>query len=167
VKWSSIFCMFGMALTRPSLTTQLTSGVNVFAHVRAKGGHFDRLLWQYEYCRNSRSKCPPFAIWQEAFLFLSNVKRFLDCFFWKSPQFQTYNFRKVVRQHTEGMVESIIWVLLEIYLSFQQWKNFNNPLRIDKIIAMSLVYYYFWDTVCIYTVYIRCICMYRQKQPAT
>jgi len=23
---------------------------------------------------------------------------------------QTFNFRKVVRQHTEGMVESILWV---------------------------------------------------------
>jgi len=46
-----------------------------------------------------------------------------------------------VRQHTEGMVGSIIWILLEIYLSFQQWKNFENPLIIDKVIAMSLVYY--------------------------
>ena len=25
-------------------------------------------------------------------------------FFWKSPRIQTYNFRKVVRQHTEGMM---------------------------------------------------------------
>ena len=33
--------------------------------------------------------------------------------------------------------------LLEIYLSFQQWKNFENLLRIDKVIAMSLVYYFF------------------------
>ena len=32
----------------------------------------------------------------------------------------------------EGMVGSIIWVLLEIYLSFQQWNNFENALRIDK-----------------------------------
>ena len=30
------------------------------------------------------------------------------------------NFRMVVRQHIKGMVESIIWVLLEIYFSFQQ-----------------------------------------------
>jgi len=28
-----IFCIFGMALTRPSLTVQLTSGVDVFAYV--------------------------------------------------------------------------------------------------------------------------------------
>jgi len=31
---------------------------------------------------------------------------------------RTSNFRKVVRQHTEGMVEGIIWILLEIYLAF-------------------------------------------------
>ena len=39
------------------------------------------------------------------------------------------------------MVGSIIWVLLEIYLAFQQLKNFENPLRIDKVIAMSLVWF--------------------------
>jgi len=52
---------------------------------------------------------------------------------------RTFNFRKVVRQHTEGVVGSIIWVLLKIYLAFLQLKNFENPLRIDKAIAMSLV----------------------------
>jgi len=41
-------------------------------------------------------------------------------FFEKLPQFRTSNFRKVVRQHTEGMVGNIILVLLEIYLAFQQ-----------------------------------------------
>ena len=30
---SSVCCMFGMAMTRPSLTMQLTSGVGVFVHV--------------------------------------------------------------------------------------------------------------------------------------
>ena len=49
----------------------------------------------------------------------------------------------VVWQRTEEMVESIIWVLLEIYFSFQQWKNFENSLMIDKVVAMSLVYYFF------------------------
>jgi len=48
-----------------------------------------------------------------------------------------------VRQHTEGMV---VRVLLEIYFSFQQWKYFENSFSIDKVIAMSLVYF-FWDTV--------------------
>jgi len=46
---------------------------------------------------------------------------------------------------------SIILIMLEIYFSFQQWKNFENLLRIDKVIAMRLVYYFFWDTVYITT----------------
>jgi len=37
------------------------------------------------------------------------MTRFLD-FFWKLPQIQTSNFRKVVRQHTEGMEGTITWV---------------------------------------------------------
>jgi len=45
------------------------------------------------------------------------------------------------------MVGSIVGTVLEIYLSFQQWKNFENTLRIDKVIAMSMVYYFFGDTV--------------------
>ena len=53
-----------------------------------------------------------------------------------------------MQQHTEGMVESITQVLLENYFFFKQWKHFENPLRTDKVIAMSLVYYIlFWDTV--------------------
>ena len=59
-------------------------------------------------------------------------------FFGNYHNFITSNFRKVVRQHTEVMEGNIIWVLLEIYLAFQQWKNFENPLRIDKVTAMSL-----------------------------
>jgi len=46
-------------------------------------------------------------------------------FFWKLPQFHASNVCKVVWQH-------IVRVLLEIYLAFQQWKNFENPLRIDN-----------------------------------
>jgi len=62
----------------------------------------------------------------------------------------TSNFHKVVQQQTEGMVGSIIWILLEIYFSFQQWKNFENPLEIDKVIMMSLVYYDSEDTDTVY-----------------
>jgi len=51
----------------------------------------------------------------------------------------TSNFCKVMWQHTEGMMGSIIWILLEIYFFFQQWKDFENPLRIDKGIAMSVL----------------------------
>ena len=39
MNWSSVFCMFGMALTRPSLTMQLMSGVDVCADK-------SRTLWQ-------------------------------------------------------------------------------------------------------------------------
>jgi len=83
-----------------------------------------------------------------------DISVFIECdtifmlFFWKLPQFHTSDFRRVMRQRTEGMVDSITWVLFEIYLAFQQWKNFENPLRIDKVITMSLVYYFF-GTQCI------------------
>ena len=96
--------------------------------VRTKGRHLEQLLWQYS------------ATWRDVSVFAKCD--FIDCFIWKLPQIRTYNSRKVVGQHTEGMVVSIIWVLLEIYFSFQQWKNVENPLRIDKVIAMSLVYYF-------------------------
>jgi len=109
-------------------TASLTNGMDVFAHVGGQKADFDQ---QYS------------ATWQETFQFLSNVSRFLACFFWKLPQFHTSNFRKVVRQHTEGMVGSATWVFFEIYLAFQQWKNFENPLRIDKVIAMSSVCSFF------------------------
>jgi len=69
--------------------------------------------------------------------------------FWKLPHIRTSNFCKVVCQHTEGMVGRIIWVLLEIYFSFQQWETCENPLRTDKVIAMSLAYYFF-GTQCIH-----------------
>jgi len=40
------------------------------------------------------------------------------------------------------MVGSIIWVLLgNLVLSSSE--SFENPLRIDKVIAMSLMYYFF------------------------
>jgi len=50
---------------------------------------------------------------------------------------------QTLRVLCEGMMRSIIWFLLEIYFSFQQWRNFENSLRNDKVIAMSLVYYLF------------------------
>ena len=38
-------------------------------------------------------------------------------------------------------------ILLEIYCSLQQWKNFVNRSRIDKVIAMVRVVPFFWLTV--------------------
>ena len=58
--------MFGMALTRPSLTMQLTSGMDVFAHVSGQtadtlSNHSDNFQPYDELCQ-----------------LLSNVTRFLD-----------------------------------------------------------------------------------------
>jgi len=36
-------------------------------------------------------------------------------------------------------VGNLIWILLEIHCSLQQWKNFANRSRIDKVIAMDRV----------------------------
>jgi len=71
------------------------------------------------------------------------------CIFFRYAKTRPYNFCRVVRQHAECMVGNIIRILLEIYFYFHQWKNFENPLRIDKVITVSLVYryYFFWDTV--------------------
>ena len=111
-----------------------------------------------ECCHNSCSKCPPFArtharrrprqsltakhaenaasvhntsldeiVW--VFVQKSKNVTFSSAFSSKYAKTRTSNFRKVVRQHTEGMVESIIWVLYKIYLDFRQWKNFENPLN--------------------------------------
>ena len=52
-----------------------------------------------------------------------------------------------MQQHTESIVGNITWILLQIYVAFQQWKNFENPLRINKVIGMNSVYYFFGDTV--------------------
>jgi len=139
VNWSSIFCMFGRTLTRPSLTMQLTSGVDVFAHeCRQKADTSSNYLWQYSLFSHMTRDVSVFVKYDTIFSLF---------FFRKLPQFHTSNFRKVVRQHIEGMVGSVIWVLLEIYLAFQQWKYFKNPLRIDKVIAMSLLYYFFGHSV--------------------
>jgi len=103
------------------------SGMDVFVHVCGQKADTSS-----NYCDNIQLHDKR-QIWHNFYI----------VFFWKLPQIRTSNFRKVVRQHTQGMVISIIRVLLAIYFSFQQWKNFENPLRINKVIAMSLVYYVF------------------------
>ena len=45
------------------------------------------------------------------------------------------------------MVGNLICILLEIYCSLQQWKNFGNPSRIDKVIAMDRMAPFF-DSQC-------------------
>ena len=80
----------------------------------------------------SSNCCDSIQPYDETFLFLSNVTRLLHIF-WKLPQIRTSNFRKVVQQHTEGTVGNIIWILFEIYFSFQQQTNFENPLKVTKL----------------------------------
>ena len=121
--------MFGMALTRPSLTMQLTSGMDVFAHVWEKADtsiNYCDSIWPYDRGISVFVKCDMI---------------FRLFFFGNYHNFKLLTFAKVMWQHTEGMVGSIIWVLLEIYLLAV--KDFENPLRIDKVIAMSSVYYFF------------------------
>ena len=110
---------------------QLTSGVDVFAHVCGqKADTSSNFFWQYS------------TIMTRDISVFVKTDTIFRLFFWKLPQIRTSNFRKVLWQHTEGMVGSIKTVLLEIYFSFQQWKKFENPLRIDKVIAVSLAYYF-------------------------
>ena len=108
MNWSSVCCMFGMALTRPSLTMQLTSGVGVLAHV---GGQNTDTLSNYILTLVSHMT--------------RDVSVFVKCdtiyrCFLQLPQIPTSNFHKVVWQRTKGMVGSIIWILLKLYFSFQQ-----------------------------------------------
>jgi len=74
-----------MALTRPSLTMQLTSGVGVIAHV----------CWQKadtssSYCDNIQ----PY-IWRDVSVFVK-CDTIFTLFYWKLPQIRTSNFCKVV-----------------------------------------------------------------------
>jgi len=109
--------MFGMALTRPSLTMQLTSGVDVFAH--ACDQKADTLS---NYCHTVTISSH----------MIRDVLVFIKCdtifrlLFWKLAQFHTSNFRKVVWQHTEVTVGNITWFC---------WKftSLSNSERIVKI----------------------------------
>jgi len=76
--------------------------VRLRACVRTKGEHFEQLC-----CDNTQ----PYDKNISVFVKCDTIFVFLFC---KLPQIRTSKFRKIVRQHTEGMVGSIIWVLLEI-----------------------------------------------------
>jgi len=56
-------------------------------------------------------------------------------------------FHKVVWQHMLGVVGLLIIVLLQIYYKIIQWKNFENQLRFNRDIIMSMVYPILWNTV--------------------
>jgi len=68
------------------------------------------------------------------------------CILFEICQTRTSKFRRVIRQHTDGMLGSIIWILLEIHFSFQAWKSFENPLKMTKL-SPWVWCTTFWDTV--------------------
>ena len=114
---------------------QLTSGVDVFAHVCGQKADTSS-----NYCDNIQ----PYD--KKRFRFFSNPTRLLDCFFVEI----TTNSNKLSKGSAAtywrygGKYYIGFVALLEIYFSFQQRKNFENPLplRINEVIAMSLVYYF-------------------------
>jgi len=59
----------------------------------------------------------------------------------------SHTFCKVVQQHTEGVVGSIVWILLEIYFIFpaenEFWKSVKNWQSYRHEFGVLL----FWDTV--------------------
>jgi len=56
-------------------------------------------------------------------------------------------FYKVVRQHMQGVVGSLLTTLLQIYRGIFQWENFENRLRFDKTMAMRVWPHFFWPTL--------------------
>ena len=141
MNWSSVFCMFGMALTRPSLTMQMTSGENVFARacVRGKGGHFKQLLWKYS------------VIWQETFVFVF-VKCdtifsvfFRNCHKFELLTFAGYSHRTAATywrygvKYYMGFVGSLLCfpAVKELWKSVTNWQRYRHEF--DVLL--------FWDTV--------------------
>ena len=118
VNCSSVFCIFGMALTRHHWQCNWRV---TWTSSRVYAGK--RRTRRATICDNIQ----PYD--KKHFCFCQMWHNF-RLFFWKLPQFHASNVCKVVWQH-------IVRVLLEIYLAFQQWKNFENPLRIiDKVITI-------------------------------
>ena len=55
-----------------------------------------------------------------------------------------FDFPWVMRKHILGVVGYIMWILFTIYFSFQQWRNFENRLSFNKVIAISCGPLFFW-----------------------
>jgi len=107
-----------------TITDNATDEWRPRACVRAKGGHFKQILWQYS------------TIWQETFQFLSNVTQFLDCFFFGN--YHKFELSKIMRQHCG----EICWKFSSLSCSERIVK-----LSVDKVISMSLVYYFLGHSV--------------------
>jgi len=115
VNWSSIYDMFGMALTRPPLQWRCNGRV-AWASRTSKTCH--HCEWQYS------------AIWREVSVFVKcdTTFRLLFC---KLPQIRTSNVRKSAAtfwryggKYYMGFVGNLVF--------FRAVKNFENPLRIDS-----------------------------------
>jgi len=157
VTWSSVCCMFGMALTRPSSTMQLKSGVDVFAHVchgidqtiidnaieewrgclcacvPAKGRCFEQLLWQY------------FAIWRDVSVF-DKCDDFLDFFVYY------HKFKLLTLARYCGNLLKVWWELLyetfgrllffpsvkEFWISIKNWQSYRHEF--DVLLFGDTVY---------------------------
>ena len=124
-----------------SLTMQLTSDRNVFAHV-----------WGQK-ADTSSSYCDNIQPHDKTFQFLSNVIRW-DCFFLKLLQIRTSNFSGSAATHWRSDGKYYMGFVGNLLL-FQQWKNFDNPLKTDISYLMSLVYYVFGTQCSDSPIYIR------------
>ena len=137
MNWSSVFCMFDMALTRPSLTMQLTSSGDVFANVCGQeadtsSNYCDIIDW---------------AIWQRGISVFVKCDTIFRFFFWKLPQIRSSKFYKVMWKHTwmyggmyyKGFVENLL--LFPAVKNF--WKSVNNSQSYPHAFGVLL----FWDTV--------------------
>ena len=72
---------------------------------------------------------------------------------------QTSNFHMVVWQHTERMMGIIILIFFWKFSSLSRsGKVLKNPLRMKKVIAMSLQYYFFFGGGAVYTTFYETHC---------
>jgi len=65
-------------------------------------------------------------------------------------------FHTVVQQGFKKMAKNITYILWIIYCCFQRWKNFQNWLTVDEVIAKSSTPRFFSET--------QCILYYREQQ---
>jgi len=72
--------------------------------------------------------------------------------------FLKLNFHKVVWKHMQGVVGFSVTFLLQIYYRSSLWKNFENRLKFDRDITMSMMSPFLWNTV-----YIQIIDKKKQK----
>jgi len=114
--------MFGMTLTGPSLTTQLTSGV--LAHVYGQKADTSN-----KYCDNIQ----PYD--KRRFSFYQTWHNFQIVFF---GNYHKFELSKIMRQHCG----EICWKFSSLSCSERIVK-----LSVDKVISMSLVYYFLGHSV--------------------